>query len=186
MRARPPLPFRLAVAAVAAAVVAGGCTSSTRFATDPPPSPTSGTGSGPTVTATPLTTAPGSGPGRTVPVTAPAPAPITGGTTVAPYRPSAPQSSPDAAAGALVQFWSTADRAGAATVAAPTAVSTLFAIAYPAGYLQARGCTDAGTDPGTCTYRNTATNGIYQFGVSRTAGSQSAGGWYVTAVTPES
>ena len=182
---RPPrfLPAGPAVAALALAVALAGCGSASRSSTAPTVAPSApATGAGPTATATPLTTAAGSGPGHTVPVTAPAPAPVTGGgPTVAPYVPSAPQASPDAAAGALVRYWAAADRAGASSVAAPAAVSALFANAYPAGYLQARGCTDASTDPGTCTYRNTATDGIYQFGVSR-----AAGGWYVTAVTPES
>ena len=92
---------------------------------------------------------------------------------------TAPQSSPDAAAARLISAWSSGDQALARTVATPSAVSTLFAQSYPAGYLQARGCT-TGANPGTCTYRNTKTDGIYEIQVS--SGST---GWYVSAVTPE-
>lgn len=105
-------------------------------------------------------------------------APPTTPTTV--WAPSAPQPSPDAAAARLVSAWSTANQALAATVAAPAAVSALFAQPYPAGYLQARGCT-SGASPATCTYRNTKTNGIYEIEVS-----SGTGGWYVSSVTPES
>ena len=106
----------------------------------------------------------------TAPTTAPP-------TTV--WSPTAPQPSPDAAAARLVSAWSTGDRNLAATVASPSSVATLFAQPYPAGYLQARGCTE-GANPGTCTYRNTKTNGIYEIQV--TSGSS---GWYVSEVIPE-
>ena len=96
------------------------------------------------------------------------------------WAPTAAQPSPDAAAARLVSAWSTGNRALALTVAAPSAVATLFAQAYPAGALQARGCT-TGANPGTCTYRNTRTNGIYEIQVT-----SGATGWYVSAVTPES
>jgi hypothetical protein len=76
--------------------------------------------------------------------------------------------------------WAAGDRAAAGEVAAPGAVATMFAIPYPAGYIQPRGCTDASVNPGTCTYRNTQTNAIYQIAVSH-AGT----GWYVTMVTVE-
>lgn len=56
----------------------------------------------------------------------------------------------------------------------------MFAQPYPRGYLQARGCT-TGANPGTCTYRNTKTDGIYEIQVT-----SGASGWYVTAVIPES
>ena len=77
--------------------------------------------------------------------------------------------------------WSNGDRASAASVAAPAAVQKLFSITYPAGWLQFRGCTASSTDPGTCTYRDTETNAIYEVTVTR-----SAAGWYVSAVIPES
>lgn len=117
-------------------------------------------------------------PATTAPVTTPA-------TTVAPpttvYAPTAPQATPDGAAARLVSAWSSGDRAEAASVAAPAAVTALLAVPYPTGSVQSRGCTDATTDPGTCTYRNTSTETLYQFTVTR-----AAGGWYVSAVTPES
>jgi hypothetical protein len=124
----------------------------------------------------------------TVPVTAgpvpTAPAPVPVATTVPPttaYSPPDPASTPDGAAGDLVDDWSSGDRAAAAKVAGPAAVATLFAIPYPAGYLQDRGCTAASSNPGTCTYRNTETDGIYEIGVT-----QVSSGWYVSSVTSES
>lgn len=96
------------------------------------------------------------------------------------FAPASPQRSPDAAAAALVSAWGRADRAEASSVASPAAVATLFAIAYPSGRIQARGCTDASVNPGTCTYRNTETEGIYEVTVV-----EGSSGWYVSAVTPE-
>ena len=75
--------------------------------------------------------------------------------------------------------WSTGDRVLAGSVATPAAVGTLFAQPYPSGYLQARGCTE-GVSPGTCTYRNTKTDGIYEIEVT-----SGASGWYVSAVRVE-
>lgn len=135
---------------------AAGCSSS-RGGTEGPPAPTTTS----TVPATTSTTA--------------APA-----TTTTVYAPTAPQGSPDAAASRLVGAWSSGDRAEAASVAAPPAVTALFAVPYPSGYLQSRGCTDNSTNPGTCTYRDTSTNAIYEISVS-----EIGSGWYVSAVTPE-
>lgn len=105
-------------------------------------------------------------------------APPTTPTTI--WSATAPQSSPFAAATRLVSAWASGNQAVASTVASPNAVSTLFAQPYPAGYLQARGCT-SGANPATCTYRNTKTNGIYEIEIS-----SGSGGWYVSSVTPES
>lgn len=104
----------------------------------------------------------------------------TGASPTTVYQPSKPQTSPDAAAAALVSDWASGSRAAAATVASPQAVSTLFAIPYPGANLQNRGCTDSTTNPGTCTYRNTDTNGLYEIGVS-----DAGRGWYVSSVTAE-
>ena len=100
-------------------------------------------------------------------------------TTTTTWAPTAAQPTPDAAAAHLVSAWATNDRGAAAAVAAPSAVDALFAQPYPAGYLQARGCTQ-GANPGTCTYRNTKTDGLYEIGVT-----SGATGWYVSSVTPE-
>lgn len=108
--------------------------------------------------------------------TAPATAPPT---TV--YKPASPQPSPDSAAAALVADWAAGSRAAAATVAAPAAVTAVFRAPYPAGEMQARGCTDPGTNPGTCTYADQATGSLYEFAVVR-----GAGGWYVSALSVES
>jgi hypothetical protein len=109
-------------------------------------------------------------------------------TTVAPttippttvYKPH-PQSSPAGAAAALIDAWSKNDRAAAAQVAAPGAVTTLFASVFPTGYIQDRGCSAPADGPATCTYRNTRTEGIYQLYVS-----PYGGGWYVSSATAES
>ena len=91
-----------------------------------------------------------------------------------------PQPSPDNAAIALVTNWSEGNRAGAATVAVPAATAALFAATYPAGALQDRGCTAASVSPGTCTYRNTDTDGLYEIGVTH-----GPSGWYVSSVDIE-
>lgn len=98
------------------------------------------------------------------------------------YHPSAPQSSADAAASLLVADWSQGNRAAAANVGTPAAVSALFAVAYPGGALALdRGCGDT---PEVCTYGpNGGANpndAIYEIFVSQTSG-----GWYVTSVTVE-
>ncbi|HUE58112.1 MAG TPA: hypothetical protein VMO88_00885 [Acidimicrobiales bacterium] len=95
------------------------------------------------------------------------------------WAPTAAQPSPDAAAARLVSAWSTSNRSAALAVAAPQAVAALFAQPYPAGYLQARGCT-SGANPATCTYRNTQTNAIFEIGIT-----SGVGGWYVSSVTAE-
>lgn len=157
---------RAAGLCIAAAVLGAGCSAAGPTPRGGPAlnaaTPSSTTGAPTATTAAPTTVAP---------------------TTVAPpaYTPTAPQPSPDDAAARLIDDWSAADRAGAAAIAAPAAVQTLFAVAYPAGWIQPRGCTAASTNPGTCTYRNTETNGIYEITVNRIPA-----GWYVSAVTPES
>ncbi len=148
----------MAAACLLGAGLAAGC-SPTRQGGPPRP-----------VASTPATTAPA----PTTTTTAPPPPTTT-------WAPTAAQATPDAAAARLIDQWSTGDRAGAASVAAPAAVQTLFALPYPAGWVQPRGCTAASTNPGTCTYRNTETNAIYEITVNR-----AATGWYVSAVTPES
>ncbi len=149
-----PVPRRVGAGLAAALVALAGCGGGTHQAAPPP------TGATTTTAATTTTT------------TVPRPT-----TTV--WVPTAPQATPDAAAAVLVNAWATANRATASTVAAPAAVATLFALPYPAGNLQPRGCTE-GVNPGTCTYRNTATEGIYELNVT-----QRSNGWYVSSVTPE-
>ena len=97
------------------------------------------------------------------------------------YAPTHLQTTPDAAAAALISAWSSGNRATAATGATPAAVATLFAQPYPAQYIQARGCTAASDNPGTCTYANRQSGSLYEIGVT-----QVAAGWYVTSVTVES
>lgn len=92
--------------------------------------------------------------------------------------PSAPQSSADAAADALVDAWSNGDRAQALTVATPAAVATLFALPYQSGLAIDRGCSD-GPPPTTCTFGPPGgadpNDPIYSLQVTQSA----SGGWYV-------
>jgi len=106
-------------------------------------------------------------------------APTTSTTSTTLRTPTSPQPTPDAAASRLVSAWASGNRDAAAAVASPQAVDALFAQTYPAGYLQARGCT-TGANPATCTYRNTKTDGIYEIAVT-----SGPSGWYVSSVTPE-
>jgi hypothetical protein len=97
------------------------------------------------------------------------------------WKASAPQASPEAAAGRLVDAWAGGDRAAAATVATPDAVTTLFAHPYPGtGLAIPRGCTTA-FPPIVCTYGPyggaSPSDLIYQIHVSKVAA-----GWYVSSV----
>lgn len=112
-------------------------------------------------------------PATTAPTTAPTPT-----TTV--YAPAAPQATPDAAAGALINAWATGNPAEAASVAAPAARQALLQSPYP-GQIDARGCTDPDTSPGTCTYADLSTGTLYEIGVTHLPN-----GWYVSTVTVES
>lgn len=148
----------LAVMIIAAALA--GCGGSVRAATRP----TSTTVTRPRVV-TPTTRRP-----TPVPTTA--------------WTAKAPQSSPQAAADALVGAWASGDRAAAAGVAAPIAVRALFALPYPgAGLAISRGCS-AAFPPIVCTYGppGGASPGDPVFEVYL---SQTAHGWYVSSVTPE-
>ncbi len=102
-------------------------------------------------------------------------------TTVA--VPSAPQPTADAAADALVNDWANGNRTAALTVATASAVSTLFAIAYPSGDATDRGCATA-FPPATCTIGPPGGANpnlpIYSFTMASVSG-----GWYVSAVQIE-
>jgi hypothetical protein len=124
-------------------------------------------------TSVPVATA--AGPITAPPTTAPAPSPPSTA-----YAPSAPQTAPDAAAGALMDAWATGNRAEAVSVAAPAARRALFSAPYPPGGVQARGCTDPGTNPGTCTYADLSSGTLYEIGVVHLPG-----GWYVSTVRVE-
>ena len=91
------------------------------------------------------------------------------------------QTTPDAAAAALISAWSTGNRATASTGATPSAVAALFAQPYPGNFIQARGCTAASDNPGTCTYANRQSGSLYEIGVTK-----AGPGWYVSSVTVES
>ena len=98
------------------------------------------------------------------------------------WAPSAPQSSPDAAAALLVDAWAGANRPLAGTVASPSAVETLFAVPYPGqGLAISRGCS-AAFPPIVCTYGPpggaSSADPIFEVYLG-----QVAGGWYATSVT---
>jgi hypothetical protein len=115
------------------------------------------------------------GPTAPPPTTAPAPSPPSTA-----YAPSAPQTTPDAAAAALIDAWATGNRAEAVSVATPAARRALFSAPYPPGGVESRGCTDPGTNPGTCTYADLSSGTLYEIGVIHLPG-----GWYVSTVTVE-
>ncbi len=106
-----------------------------------------------------------------------------GPTTTIPDVPTALQSSPDAAAAALISSWKDGNRTTALTVATPVAVSTLFAAPYASGLAIDRGCSTA-FSPIVCTFGPpggaSPSDPIYEVSVS-----ESAGGWYVSSVKIE-
>ena len=97
--------------------------------------------------------------------------------------PTALQSSPDAAANALVSGWGSGNRAAALTVATPAAVSFLFAMPYSSGLAIDRGCSTSFM-PIVCTFGPpggaSPADPIYEISVS-----QAPGGWYVSSVKTE-
>jgi hypothetical protein len=97
------------------------------------------------------------------------------------YAPTHLQTTPDAAAEALITAWETGNRSSAAAGASPAAVATMFAQPYAAGSVQARGCTASTDNPGTCTYANRQSGSLYEIAVTKVAA-----GWYVSSVTVES
>ena len=146
-------------------------------------------GGGPAASAGPAATSTGPPTGPAVPSPTPSTTPPAASTTSTPvtappttvYTPTAPADSPDGAAAALVEAWARANPTQAAATASPAARQALFAGPYPAGQIEARGCTAASTSPGTCTYADLATGTLYEIGVLHLAG-----GWYVSSVTVES
>ena len=97
--------------------------------------------------------------------------------------PTSLQSTPDAAANALVSSWGTGNRAAALTVASPPAVSTLFAMPYSSGMAEDRGCSSSFL-PIVCTFGPpggaSPADPIYEISVSK-----APGGWYVSSVKTE-
>jgi hypothetical protein len=97
--------------------------------------------------------------------------------------PTALQPGAEKAATALISNWATQNRAGALSVATPTAVTTLFATPYATGLAEDRGCSSSFV-PIVCTFGPPGgaapTDPIYQVSVS-----QAPGGWYVSSVKVE-
>jgi hypothetical protein len=120
------------------------------------------------------------GGGSAAPTTVPTAVAATTTTSTVPpttvFAPSAPQASKDAAASHLVASWQAGDRASALTAAAPDAVAALFAQPYPAGGLQARGCSNAVAGPSSCIYRILANGNLVDISVL-----SGPGGWFASA-----
>jgi hypothetical protein len=91
------------------------------------------------------------------------------------YQPSAPQASQDQAAAHLVAAWKVGDRAAALTDATPAAVDAVFAQPFPAGGVQARGCSEAVAGPSSCIYRIFATGGLLDLSAVAVSG-----GWSIS------
>lgn len=118
----------------------------------------------------------------TLPITTAAPTTTT--STVAPttvFQPTAPQKTREDAAAHLVAAWRAGDRAAALADASPDAVAAVFAMAYPAGGVQARGCSSAVAGPSSCIYRLFVSNALLSLSAI-----QAAGGWYISAAQFES
>jgi hypothetical protein len=113
----------------------------------------------------------GGGTGPTATITAPRTvAPTTTSTTIA----LVPQSSPDEAANRLLAAWHGGDRAGAARVATPAAVATVFA--HPPVDFTDRGCQDPIGGQASCAFG--AGGGLVTVHTVN-----QAGGWLVDQVT---
>ena len=106
-------------------------------------------------------------------------------TTTAPtttiYQPTAPQPTQDAAGGHLIAAWKAGDRAAALADATPAAVNAVFAQPYPAGGLQARGCSNAVAGPSFCVYRVLANGNLVSLSAVAVTG-----GWSISAAQIES
>jgi hypothetical protein len=132
-------------------------------------------GGTPSANSSPSTNGRGSAPAATAPATTAPP-------TTAAYQPTSPQPSPDDAASQLVQDWGNGNRAGAAAIAAPPAVTGLFSVPYPGSSLDFRGC--SGTfSPAVCSYRDGYSSDSPLIQLTAT---QTAAGWYVSSVMVQS
>ncbi len=120
-----------------------------------------------------------SGPALGATTTAPARRTTTTTTIIVPV-PSALKPDAESAATALVSSWSTGNRAEALTVATPSAVAALFAVRYPTGLAEDRGCSTSFM-PIVCTFGPPGgadpNDPIYEIYVL-----QAPGGWYVSSV----
>jgi hypothetical protein len=163
----PRLTRSLRAAAVVAVLGVTATACSTPKATSPTTAPTT------TAASTPIQTIP---PASSTTTTTTAAAP----TTTAAVVPPAPQPSAEAAADALVSYWSSGNRTTALRVATPQAVATLFAVKYPSGLAINRGCTDA-FPPLICTY-GAPGGGPVNAPIYQLYETQAPGGWYVSSV----
>lgn len=140
----------------------------------PAASPPSSTGTGSSSSATAAKRDPTSVPQATSTTSRPAPS--------TPALPPDPQPSAEQASGVFMDGWMAGDRARSSSVAAASAVSTLYATPYGGQPLNDRGCTDS-FPPLICTWGPYAGGhgSIYQVQVSPDGSS-----WYVSSVQIES
>lgn len=97
------------------------------------------------------------------------------------YQPTAPQASQDLAAAHIVAAWKAGDRAAAAADASPAAVAAVFAQPFPAGGVQARGCSSAVAGPSSCIYRILANSNLLSLSAVSVPG-----GWIISDAQFES
>ena len=91
------------------------------------------------------------------------------------YQPTAPQASQDLAAAHIVAAWRAGDRVAAAADASPAAVAAVFAHPFPAGGVQARGCSSAVAGPSSCIYRILANGNLLSLSAVPVSG-----GWIIS------
>ncbi len=115
-------------------------------------------------------------PTTVVPTTSTHPAGTSAPPTTASFQPSGPQKSQDLAGSHLIAAWMAGDRAAASTDAAPAAVDAVFAQPFPAGGVQARGCSAPVAGPATCTYRVLANGNLLSLSVVA-----NSSGWFTLA-----
>jgi hypothetical protein len=97
------------------------------------------------------------------------------------FQPTAPQASQDLAAAHIVAAWKAGDRAAAAADATPAAVAAVFAQPFPAGGVQARGCSSAVAGPSSCIYRVLANGNLLSLSALPVSG-----GWIISDAQFES
>ena len=114
---------------------------------------------GPTTTTTTTTTSTTGAPGTST-TTSTTTATVPGTTTTETGGPYFPFTTPDAAVMAFVNTWRHGDRAGAAHVATPDAIASLFAVPPPTSAFDFRGCNSGLGGMSSCIYRVGASSAL--------------------------
>jgi hypothetical protein len=121
----------------------------------------------------------GSSQGSTAPTTVAVTSTVATTSTIPPttvFQAHAPQPSQDQAGSHLIAAWQAGDRGGALSDATSAAVDVVFAQPFPAGGVQARGCSVPVAGPSTCVYRVVVDGRL----LSLTAAA-GPGGWFISA-----